>query len=1041
MSTNNSNVNAPIEHLADQGGFSLPPTPGEPNNERITFINEPDSPYDIQAPTLVKIGSYLSNLSQQNKYAVDANEKLVLTKFDDSRPSPVSTTNTKAYAPDKSKWPTSVGFPVGNGKTAQDMSNNATLVKSIAVAPASSKYGDSQPLENTEGTPANAYANAVLSYNRFTSSNKLNPTIAAGNYYAQPDSNFNPTVRLQTGGGESLGKYAEPNTYKDENFNHMALIGYMMSLRGTGEVGSGNQGYDPLDGGREAEALLPSGDQLMIERPNVNNFNARRVLSEMTPVRGATKSLVSIYAKGSSDEGDNSWGVMNNIYDQFSGITAIGMVALSIALVLATTALTGILGSVFGLISSNPNATTKHKDGTFVFGKSRANLESAAGFDIFQAVGTGIADLIGIHATTSNFQAALMRGIGVFFGLDVGVSDLLNPTGALGAVATAIESPGFKAVTCRSIMRSTMIFINKLKGLADSPSIMAGVKNFLSLFEILKESKLMSAINLFATLGDMAILKMNEDTLVEKQGGVVYHSTIDAQKQGLPGESVTKHRLQYKAGESSFKIAWANNRTPSSLLLPVNVQGLAALEAATATTQHTSPRAATGQKNDAEWSKSYNYISKENRIPQNVDDNSVSVANIETMLDAEYVPFYFHDLRTNEIISFQAFLGSLKDDYTPQWENSDAFGRVDKVKIYKSTDRRISFDFWVVALDRKDFDDMWVKINKLVTMVYPQYSAGRKLIADGGKTTITMPFSQVMTSSPIVRLRIGDVIRSNYSRFNLSRVFGLADTDAKINGVSLDTSSITSTLQTAKKELDVLLRNPETAGDNYTFYLTSPTPALMAKASSGIQISLPIIGKSSNDRPTQNAMIPLEMLPYFKMRAESSSMMGGQGTFVISAMTPDELKQNWRLNASMIKLVDEQTKVIAEKYKFDSTKFQIPLSSISLTPESMRQFWAAYSESPEEMMKFMDKNSNAIVKSFQEMGGKGLAGTIDQMNFEWLDANHMRWETEQRSRAPQRTKVTMTFSPIHDISPGIDHMGYNRAPIYPVGSMFSEIDR
>ena len=40
---------------------------------------------------------------------------------------------------------------------------------------------------------------------------------------------------------------------------------------------------------------------------------------------------------------------------------------------------------------------------------------------------------------------------------------------------------------------------------------------------------------------------------------------------------------------------------------------------------------------------------------------------------------------------------------------------------------------------------------------------------------------------------------------------------------------------------------------------------------------------------------------------------------------------------------------------------------------------------------------------------------------------------EFRSRAPKLVKVNLTFTPVHDIAPGIDHTGFNRAPIYPVG--------
>ena len=49
------------------------------------------------------------------------------------------------------------------------------------------------------------------------------------------------------------------------------------------------------------------------------------------------------------------------------------------------------------------------------------------------------------------------------------------------------------------------------------------------------------------------------------------------------------------------------------------------------------------------------------------------------------------------------------------------------------------------------------------------------------ESTFTQPFSQVMGASPLVRLRVGDVIKSNYSKFNLARVFGIGDKDTVIS--------------------------------------------------------------------------------------------------------------------------------------------------------------------------------------------------------------------------------------------------------------------
>jgi hypothetical protein len=52
--------------------------------------------------------------------------------------------------------------------------------------------------------------------------------------------------------------------------------------------------------------------------------------------------------------------------------------------------------------------------------------------------------------------------------------------------------------------------------------------------------------------------------------------------------------------------------------------------------------------------------------------------------------------------------------------------------------------------------------------------------------------------------------------------------------------------------------------------------------------------------------------------------------------------------------------------------------------------------------------------------------------FDWYDK--VTWEIDPGRTAPKMCKITISFSPVHDITPGIDHLGYNRAPIYGVGA-------
>ena len=62
---------------------------------------------------------------------------------------------------------------------------------------------------------------------------------------------------------------------------------------------------------------------------------------------------------------------------------------------------------------------------------------------------------------------------------------------------------------------------------------------------------------------------------------------------------------------------------------------------------------------------------------------------LEAHLNAAHMPFYFHDLRTNEIIAFWAFLESISDSFTPEINQVTGFGRMDNVQIYKRTGRAI----------------------------------------------------------------------------------------------------------------------------------------------------------------------------------------------------------------------------------------------------------------------------------------------------------------------------------------------------------------
>ncbi len=174
------------------------------------------------------------------------------------------------------------------------------------------------------------------------------------------------------------------------------------------------------------------------------------------------------------------------------------------------------------------------------------------------------------------------------------------------------------------------------------------------------------------------------------------------------------------------------------------------------------------------------YQKKEKRLSRE------HVQKIEGIINADYMPFSIQDLRTNEVFKFHAFTENISDSFSVGWEDAGGgFGRMDSIKTYKGTSRKIGVDFWLVAMSSEDFDYMWWMVNRLIALCYPQWSAPKPanlenqkkagVILEDGKINgvpFSLPFTQIPTGSPLVRLRLGDIFTSNYSKKSMARIFG-----------------------------------------------------------------------------------------------------------------------------------------------------------------------------------------------------------------------------------------------------------------------------
>lgn len=137
---------------------------------------------------------------------------------------------------------------------------------------------------------------------------------------------------------------------------------------------------------------------------------------------------------------------------------------------------------------------------------------------------------------------------------------------------------------------------------------------------------------------------------------------------------------------------------------------------------------------------------KENKNGTIVTRSGQSPSDVISDDDA-YVPLSFTDLRPADgnyrTVYFRPFLKGFSESFTPEWNQTNFFGRVDPVVTYQATGRSIAISFMLAAFGPEDVRTIWNKLTWLTSMVYPEYDRDLGYV-----------------SGPVVRMRIGDVINA-----------------------------------------------------------------------------------------------------------------------------------------------------------------------------------------------------------------------------------------------------------------------------------------
>lgn len=527
------------------------------------------------------------------------------------------------------------------------------------------------------------------------------------------------------------------------------------------------------------------------------------------------------------------------------------------------------------------------------------------------------------------------------------------------------RNTGFYETMIRSIKRNRVFYTKFLQGTITNNDVK---------YALGEGNKLVRFFNMCVTIGEISILSNNTYGVSAAENKI----SLDAM------DDYRTMRIAKYRRKNSRKSTFSMDTLPSLNLWTASHEKIDGAMATLGNSSYFSSLASQArQDKPASWKNP----TEGNRFPQE------EVRKIENELEAELMPFSIQDLRTNEVIGFHAFLNSLTDSYSAEWSSQKGFGRLEAAQIYGGASRTIGLDFTMVSFNETDFNEMWYKINKLTTLVYPQWSEGTLMESSDDTGSFIQPFSQVPTASPLARVRVGDIFTSNYSKQNVARLFGLGNEKAtkfKIEKTSSSSDTVTGD--------DLTDRDLNAAGKRKLVkFLLDRNEYEKAKAVAAEQVSLKA---TWNDGVL--ATTPTDS--YIQCKVDNVDIKFAFGSDKHDFFSMVETKQ-----------VPKDNKIVVQKA--DKEKDQEEISY-------------------QEIDSFFSGENNPIIRSFESNAGRGIACAITSLGFGW-GWGEQAWNTDPGARAPRTCTVSLGLTPIHDITPGLDHNGINRAPIYGVGSYMS----
>jgi hypothetical protein len=755
--------------------------------------------------------------------------------------------------------------------------------------------------------------------------------------------------------------------------------------------------------------------------------------------------LVQTFKTGMADQGKDpfissltkadsasSYGTLNSPAEPFNGPFPAGMIMPVVYSIVAV----GIFGLMLpGVISTLSDGHPEHVRDP----ESPQTLALGRNYTTDAGIGTKTLELFGFpRMENTGFFSNIAAGMMSFYGFP----DPITPFSLFGpdfidSLVNVLFAPGYYLVITKGILRDISKITEAFSNINTSSGVFGAVTSFFVAVESIFTSFTFKFFVTMAKTGQQ-IMKGLLQPGRDGHGGLV--PTYNDQKNTRPESLTGRNRLAYS------RIHTSREDAESPLSLRKHMAAWLSNEVHAALSTQKLPASPEGEGEPVKVLESH--VAEKTPIRL----TAKQVEYVEDIIDAEYVPFSIQDLRTNEIFSMPAFITSISDDFAVQHGTSHGYGRTDPVYSYAKTVRSINLVFDMIAMNERDHNYLYILLNKLTAMCYPQRDAGLIRAQENGQF-FSQPFSQTPTASPVVRIRLGDLLASNKSARAMENIFGGPD----ILGLKAEkTANLSQKSQdlTAKRRENLLKVGEEKAKLYKQFAEGQIDPGTEIVIPAGTTLALRGSDKFATFRTLLPAQVKIKGTEEFSGSPDNVNLgqKAGDGEAkeaLYQIELPKEITENRKQaynfgGVTLAALVNNSegggllggllgndsgpTVFIKKSTKIDIFDEDV-LKSLQLNDEDRRPF--------DEVQKFLDPETNPVVRSINNGSpGRGLAGVITQLS---LSYEGSIWGTGEESRlqglkAPKRIQVTLAFAPIHDLPLGLTSTGDLFAPSHPVGS-------